>query len=64
MVQIFFVRHGQANSDAKDEISYDKLSSLGKYKPDGWDSTLRKMNLLLMLASVGPYFVRAILQIY
>ena len=30
MVQIFLVRHGQANSEAKDEISYDKLSSLGK----------------------------------
>ena len=26
MVQIFLVRHGQANSEAKDEVSYDKLS--------------------------------------
>ena len=33
MVQIFLVRHGQANSEAKDEISYDKLSSLGKMLP-------------------------------
>ncbi len=35
MVRIFLVRHGQANSEAKDEISYDKLSSLGKIQA-GW----------------------------
>jgi len=29
MSHITLVRHGQANSDAKDETSYDKLSALG-----------------------------------
>jgi len=29
MVEITFVRHGQANSGAKDEESYDRLSDLG-----------------------------------
>ncbi len=29
MSHITLIRHGQANSDAKDEISYDKLSALG-----------------------------------
>ena len=43
MVQIFFVRHGQANSDAKDEISYDKLSSLGKLQA-GWLGQYFKKN--------------------
>ena len=43
MVQIFLVRHGQANSDAKDEISYDKLSSLGKLQA-GWLGQYFKKN--------------------
>ena len=43
MVQIFFVRHGQANSEAKDEISYDKLSSLGKLQA-GWLGQYLKKN--------------------
>ena len=29
MSHITLIRHGQANSEAKDEISYDKLSPLG-----------------------------------
>ncbi|HCJ01221.1 MAG TPA: histidine phosphatase family protein, partial [Sulfitobacter sp.] len=29
MSHITLIRHGQANSQAKDEISYDKLSPLG-----------------------------------
>jgi len=43
MVQIFLVRHGQANSEAKDEISYDKLSSLGKMQA-GWLGQYFKKN--------------------
>ena len=43
MVQIFLVRHGQANSEAKDEISYDKLSSLGKLQA-GWLGQYLKKN--------------------
>ena len=43
MVQIFLVRHGQANSDAKDEISYDKLSPLGKLQA-GWLGQYFKKN--------------------
>ena len=29
MSHITLIRHGQANSGAKDEVSYDKLSDLG-----------------------------------
>ena len=43
MVQIFLVRHGQANSEAKDEISYDRLSSLGKIQA-GWLGQYFKKN--------------------
>ena len=64
MVQIFLVRHGQANSEAKDEISYDKLSSLGKLQAGWLGQYFKKNEFPLMLASVGPYFVREILQIY
>ena len=35
MVRIFLIRHGQANSEAKDEVSYDRLSALGKIQA-GW----------------------------
>ena len=35
MSHITLVRHGQANTGAKDEISYDKLSALG-HKQSGW----------------------------
>lgn len=35
MSHITLVRHGQANSDAKDEASYDKLSPLG-HEQAGW----------------------------
>jgi broad specificity phosphatase PhoE len=35
MGTITFVRHGQANSDAKDEASYDRLSDLG-HRQAGW----------------------------
>ena len=30
MTEIILVRHGQANSDARDEASYDRLSDLGR----------------------------------
>jgi broad specificity phosphatase PhoE len=43
MVQIFLVRHGQANSEAKDEVSYDKLSPLGKTQA-GWLGQYFKKN--------------------
>ncbi|MEM6938829.1 MAG: histidine phosphatase family protein [Pseudomonadota bacterium] len=35
MSHITLIRHGQANSDAKDEVSYDKLSALG-HTQAGW----------------------------
>lgn len=35
MSHITLVRHGQANSGAKDEVSYDKLSDLG-HQQAGW----------------------------
>ncbi|MGB3244279.1 MAG: histidine phosphatase family protein [Sulfitobacter sp.] len=35
MSHITLIRHGQANSTAKDEISYDKLSDLG-HQQAGW----------------------------
>ncbi|MFK7836115.1 MAG: histidine phosphatase family protein [Sulfitobacter sp.] len=35
MSHITLIRHGQANSGAKDEISYDKLSALG-HEQAGW----------------------------
>jgi len=43
MVRIFLIRHGQANSEAKDEVSYDKLSSLGKIQA-GWLGQYFKKN--------------------
>jgi len=35
MAEIILVRHGQANSKAKDEASYDRLSDLGRIQA-GW----------------------------
>ena len=35
MSQLTFIRHGQANSSAKDEINYDQLSPLG-HQQAGW----------------------------
>ena len=35
MGEVILVRHGQANSDAKDEASYDRLSALGHVQA-GW----------------------------
>ena len=43
MVRIFLIRHGQANSEAKDEVSYDRLSSLGKTQA-GWLGQYFKKN--------------------
>ncbi len=43
MVRIFLIRHGQANSEAKDEVSYDRLSSLGKIQA-GWLGQYFKKN--------------------
>ena len=54
MVQIFLVRHGQANSEAKDEISYDKLSPLGKIQA-GWLGHYFKI-LKVMSQPSGLYF--------
>ena len=48
MVQIFLVRHGQANSEAKDEVSYDKLSPLGKIQA-GWLGQYFKKNEFTLL---------------
>ena len=35
MSRLTFIRHGQANSSAKDEVSYDQLSPLG-HQQAGW----------------------------
>ena len=43
MVRIFLIRHGQANSEAKDEVSYDRLSALGKIQA-GWLGQYFKKN--------------------
>ena len=41
MSHITLIRHGQANSEAKDEASYDKLSTLGHTQADWLGSYLR-----------------------
>lgn len=41
MSHITLIRHGQANSTAKDEISYDKLSPLGHQQADWLGTYLR-----------------------
>ena len=45
MVRIFLIRHGQANSKAKDELSYDKLSSLGKIQASWLGQYFKKNEL-------------------
>ncbi|MHA6324601.1 histidine phosphatase family protein [Roseivivax sp. CAU 1753] len=50
MSQILLVRHGQANSDARDEESYDKLSDLGRAQARWLGAHLRES---------GERFVRA-----
>ena len=44
MGTITFVRHGQANSDAKDEASYDRLSDLGHQQSLWLGEWLRDQN--------------------
>jgi len=42
MSHITLIRHGQANSTAKDEVSYDKLSALGHEQAEWLGSYLRQ----------------------
>ena len=51
MAEIILVRHGQANSHATDEASYDQLSELGR-RQAGW--------LGAHLAATNPHFDRVI----
>ncbi len=51
MTEIILVRHGQANSRAKDEASYDKLSDLG-HQQAAW--------LGAHMADTNPHFDRVI----
>lgn len=51
MAEIILVRHGQANSHATDETSYDRLSDLGREQA-GW--------LGQHLAATNPHFDRVI----
>lgn len=44
MSHITLIRHGQANSGAQDEASYDKLSSLGHQQSSWLGSHLRSQN--------------------
>ncbi len=44
MTEIILVRHGQANSDAKDEASYDRLSDLGRQQATWLGAHFRKTN--------------------
>lgn len=44
MTEIILVRHGQANSDAKDEASYDCLSDLGRQQASWLGAHLRSTN--------------------
>ena len=44
MSHITLIRHGQANSDAKDEVSYDKLSALGHTQAGWLGEHLRAVN--------------------
>ncbi len=44
MTEIILVRHGQANSDAKDEASYDRLSDLGRQQATWLGDHLRTTN--------------------
>ena len=56
MVQIFLVRHGQANSEAKDEISYDKLSSLGKMQAEWLGQYFKKNEFFFDACFSGTLF--------
>lgn len=51
MAEIIMVRHGQANSHATDEASYDRLSELGRVQA-GWLGT--------HLRATNPHFDRVI----
>lgn len=51
MTEIILVRHGQANSEAKDEASYDRLSDLGRQQA-AW--------LGAHLQTTNPHFDRVI----
>ena len=44
MTEIILVRHGQANSDAKDEVSYDQLSELGRQQASWLGDHMRRTN--------------------
>ena len=44
MTEIILVRHGQANSEAKDEASYDRLSDLGRQQAAWLGAHLRQTN--------------------
>lgn len=44
MAQIIMVRHGQANSHATDEASYDRLSDLGRAQSEWLGAHLRETN--------------------
>ena len=51
MTEIILVRHGQANSHAKDEADYDRLSELG-HQQAGWLGT--------WLGETNPHFDRVV----
>lgn len=44
MTEIILVRHGQANSNAKDEVSYDRLSDLGRQQATWLGDHMRLTN--------------------
>ncbi len=44
MTEIILVRHGQANSNAKDEASYDRLSDLGRQQATWLGEHMRRTN--------------------
>ena len=44
MTEIILVRHGQANSHAKDEASYDRLSDLGRQQAAWLGDHMRRTN--------------------
>ncbi|MEM9845935.1 MAG: histidine phosphatase family protein [Pseudomonadota bacterium] len=44
MAEIVLVRHGQANSKATDELSYDQLSDLGRQQADWLGTHFRDMS--------------------
>ena len=60
MVRIFLIRHGQANSKAKDEVSYDRR--LGKIQASWLGRYFKKNESTSMLALVVHLFVKEILR--